>query len=130
MSDQSQFEHDFEATDEAAAVATSEVIVEATFAPAVEEPEAPADDDFFAENAAPEVPAVDPSRIITIIPSSSDNKYVETDGNPVAMLDLIHRAGLQFAGDFQCYLNNAEISLTTLVPAGSTVSIVGKVKGG
>lgn len=130
-----QFEHDFDASDEAAVSATSEeIVVAATFQPAVAEPEAPAadeeDDDFFAENAAAEVPAVDPAKIITVIPSSSDNKYVETDGSPMPMLEVLHKSGLQFQGDFQCYLNNAEITLTTLIPSGSTVSIVGKVKGG
>ncbi len=137
------FEHDFaeEAAIEAAAEQAAERMLadtEAAISEVAGEPvavviateETPIEDDFFAENAAPAIPQVDPAKIVTIIPSSSDNRYVETDGNPVPMLDLISRAELRFEGDFTCYLNNAEISLTTLVPAGSTVSIVGKVKGG
>lgn len=140
MEENTVFENDFDASAEAVAAPENEVVEPAANTvieqddvrgdePTADGP-AEADDDFFAENAAPEMPAVDPAKIVTIIPSSSDEKYVETDGNPVPMLDLISRARLQFEGEFHCYLNNAEISLTTLVPAGSTVSIVGKVKGG
>lgn len=137
MSD--QFETDFEATDEAAVAAAPEnEVIEPVAEPAtVEEGEfvAPAEqpaseDDFFAENAAPAAAAVDPAKVITIVPSSADEKFVETDGTPLPVLDLLHKADLQFDGDFHVYLNNAEITLTTLVPAGSTISIIGKVKGG
>jgi hypothetical protein len=134
MSDQTEFENDFEATDEAAAAAApaNELPEAPTNAEVAAQVEAPAVDDFFAEDAAPAMPEVDPARVITLVPSSSDNRYVEAREGETAipMLDLISRAQLRFEGNFQCYLNNTEISLTTLVPAGSTVSIVGKVKGG
>lgn len=136
MSDNTAFEHDFEASvpDEAAANLANELPVEGTLVapePVVAD-EAAADteeDDFFAESAVEAEPVVDPNTLVTLVPSSSSNKFVPVAG-PTPMIDLIARSGLQFAGDFTCFLNGAEIHLTDVVPGGSTVIIAGKVKGG
>jgi hypothetical protein len=128
-----EFENDFD-TEEASTEAAADTIAEEmeamedeTAAPT--EAAAPTEDDFFSEAAAPEVPAVDPMHLVTIQTTSASDKFVEVDG-PKTVLDLIHMAQLQFAGDFSCFLNGAQVELTTLVPGGSTVTIAGKVKGG
>jgi hypothetical protein len=131
----SEFENDFENVEEAfteAAVNASEAGTAAEEELQADTASEPTEDDFFAEEAAAEVPAVDPMRIITIQTTSASDKFVElNEGETNApVIDLIHRAGLQFAGDFSVFLNGAQIGLTNLVPGGSTITIAGKVKGG
>jgi hypothetical protein len=132
MVEQNAFEQDFEETQQEQV--SAEVVDEAPEAVVVVE-EAPADgaeeeeDDFFAENQAQEVPQVDPTRIVTLTPSSASSKYVEVDG-PTPVLDLIVKSGLRFQGTFTVVLNGAELQLTDLVPGGSELLIAGTVKGG
>ncbi len=121
-------------TDEQAVVATApeEVIPgELVEAEAPEEPEEEdlSDDDFFAEPAVANMPQVDPTKVITLLPSSAPDKVVEVDG-PIPLATLIGKSGLQFAGDFECFLNGAKLSMTDIVPNGASVVIAGKVKGG
>ncbi len=86
-------------------------------------------DSFFAESEVAAVPEVDPAKVVTILPSSGQSKYVEIE-QPTAIVEIIARSGLQFNGTFTCFLNNAEIPLTQPVSGGSTVTVVGTVKGG
>lgn len=123
-----EFEHDFDTAEQAGETpATNAEVGEPV--DDIRGEEETGEDDFFAESEVEDVPQVDPEKVVTLVPSSADAKYVEVDG-PLPMVELIARSRLQFAGEFTCYLNGAEISLTTVVPGGSTVNIIGKVKGG
>jgi hypothetical protein len=124
----SEFENDFEVEEASTEAAVEEAAVEAAVVADAE----PTEDDFFAEEVAAEVPAVDPTKLVTIQTTSASDKFVELNEGEInsSVLDLIHRAGLQFAGDFSVFLNGAQIELNTLVPGGSTITIAGKVKGG
>ncbi len=151
MVEETQFENDFEEqptnaaaptelatdqpTDEQAAAATALEDVlpgePTTEEPDTEEDEEVEDDDFFSESEVEDVAPVDPTKIVTIQTTSSRDKIVEVDGDrPLSMIEIIQKSGLQFAGDFECHLNGSKISLTDVVPGGSTVIIAGKVKGG
>ncbi len=135
MSD--QFENPVDASEEAAAAASienevveTEVVDGELVAPEVPvEEEEHDDEDFFAESEAEAAPEDDPTKVVTLLPTSGKATYVPVEG-PMAMVDLIAKSALQFAGDFQCFLNGAQIDMTTTVPGGATVTIIGKVKGG
>ena len=79
------------------------------------------DDDDFA--------LPDPATVVTIRTSSGGDKYVPVS-EPTAVSSVIAQSGLYFGGAVQYYLNGAEIKTTDLVPGGSTLTVIGSVKGG
>ena len=74
-----------------------------------------------------EVP--DPESVITIRTSGGQTAYVPTS-EPMTVADIILSASLTVNSSFQVWLNGAQITTTDLVPTGSTLTIVGSVKGG
>ncbi len=129
----SDFENDFENLDdqevveEAAVEEPAEVAVEE--APAV--PAGPVEDDFFTESAVPETAAMDPAKVVTLRTSASNrDTYVEVGEESLPLVDIVSKSGIRFNGEYQGWLNGAQISLGDKVAPGSTVSLIGSVKGG
>jgi hypothetical protein len=96
---------------------------------AAEQPAPMADSvgDFEDEN----VP--DPATVITIRTSSGDTRYVPVpEGHTITAGEAFMLSGLPVTGNggFQIYLNGAIIKVTDIVPVGSTLTVVGSVKGG
>ncbi len=131
----SDFENDFENLDdqevveEAAVEETAEVVVAAE-APAAEHA-GPVEDDFFTESAVPETAAMDPAKVVTLRTSASNrDTYVEVGDESLPLVDIVGKSGIRFNGEYQGWLNGAQISLGDKVAPGSTVSLIGSVKGG
>ena len=91
--------------------------------PEDEMPEFPeaADNEVFAD--------VDPATIVTIRPGAGEPKYL-TVLEPTPFDVLMQRAGLTFNGQIDIYVEGQPIEMTDLVQGGTTVTIIGNVKGG
>ncbi len=84
-------------------------------------------DSFIGEAGSVELP--DPDSVVTIRTSGGGDKYVPVN-QPTAVKDVIAQSGLFFGGAVQYWLNGAQVNPDTLVPGGSTLSVIGSVKGG
>ncbi len=87
--------------------------------------------DFVGEFEDESVP--DPSTVITIRTSGGDTRYVPVpEGRTLTAGEVFMNSGLSVSGNggFQIYLNGAIIKVTDIVPVGSTLTVVGSVKGG
>jgi hypothetical protein len=94
------------------------------------QPEAYAEvSDFIGEFEDQNVP--DPSKVITITTSGGDTRYVPVEeGVTLTAGEAFMASGLSVNGAFQIYLNGAVIKVNDVVPTGSTITVVGSVKGG
>ncbi len=104
--------------------------VEASQAPAEENSAEDWDDEvesFIGEAGSIELP--DPNSVVTIRTSGGGDKYVPVT-QPTPVKDVIAQSGLFFGGAVQYWLNGAQVNQDTLVPGGSTLSVIGSVKGG
>lgn len=84
-------------------------------------------EDFIGEAGTVELP--DPNSVVTIRTSGGGDKYVPVT-QPTSVKDVIAQSGLFFGGAVQYWLNGAQVNQDTLVPGGSTLSVIGSVKGG
>lgn len=84
-------------------------------------------DDFIGAAGNVELP--DPNSVVTIRTSGGGDKYVPVN-QPTSVKDVIAQSGLFFGGAVQYWLNGAQVNQDTLVPGGSTLSVIGSVKGG
>jgi hypothetical protein len=82
---------------------------------------------FIAETGAADLP--DPNSVVTIRTSGGGDRYVPVT-QPTSVKDVIAQSGLYFGGAVQYWLNGAQVNQDTLVPGGSTLSVIGSVKGG
>ena len=71
----------------------------------------------------------DPDQVVTIRTSGGDNRYVPVDG-PKSLSQVMLSSGLRFEGEYTVFLNGVQIQGADIVPAGSTLNIIGSVKGG
>ncbi len=107
--------------------------MEATPNPAPEEEETPVtegeqeEEDFFPEDEGFDLP--DPNAVITIRTSGGDTVYVPAS-EPKTVSEAMLESGLRPNGAVNYYLNGAEVKGDTVLPVGSTLTVVGSVKGG
>jgi hypothetical protein len=85
------------------------------------------EEDFFPEDANTVLP--DPASIITVQTSSGGKQYVQTT-EPIAVSEVLARAGIQFTVGSEFWLNGAQIQMNTPVPPAQTLMVVSTVKGG
>ncbi len=89
--------------------------------------EAP-EEDFFGEGeTAVQLP--DAGTVITLRTSSGDSRYVPAT-EPMTAQAVVTASGIYVSGATQFWLNGAQIATTDLVQPGSTLTLVGSVKGG
>ena len=81
----------------------------------------PEDDDDF------ELP--DPNAAITIKTSGGDTRYIPAP-EPLTVAAAMLTSGLRPNGVVSFYLNGAEVKEDTVLPGGSTLTVIGSVKGG
>ena len=93
--------------------------------PAVEEVD---NNDFFGDDDDDFV-LPDPSRVITVMTSSGNKAYVNTE-EAITVSEVILRSGLNIMVGAEYFLNGAQIPADEMVPAGQTLQVVGTVKGG
>jgi hypothetical protein len=86
------------------------------------------DDDFFAE-AQSYLP--DGAKVVTLIDKVGHAFYCPVpEGEARTMRELLNSRNLTVGADLEMWLNNAQITMDTLVPSGSSVTLIGSVKGG
>lgn len=85
----------------------------------------------FIENgeAAPEFELPDPASVITVRTSGGETRYVPTS-EPLTVAEVLLRSDLRPTGAVQYWLNGAQVQSNSVVPAGSTMTLIGSVKGG
>jgi hypothetical protein len=66
---------------------------------------------------------------VTLRTSGGDTRYVPVEG-PTPVGALLAASGLTIQGSVQAWYNNALVELDDTVPGGSTVTLIGSVKGG
>ncbi len=89
------------------------------------DPMAMPEDEFnFVDEAG-----LDPTKIITIHANGVQPKFVVVD-EPMIFRDVMVQAHLTWNGQLDCYVEGMPITLDTLVSGGTTVTLVGNVKGG
>lgn len=86
------------------------------------------DDDGFFEEVEIKIPE-DLSQYVTIRTTSGGTDYVKVE-EATPLIDIIQMSKLRFVGNFSAWLNGAAIDLSTKVPGGSVVTIIGTQKGG
>lgn len=92
-----------------------------------EVPEEPSIEDFIPEGGSFELP--DPSTVIKLMTSGGDEAYVIAN-SPMTIGEAMLNSNLRIIGAVQYWLNGAQVDVNTQVGPGSTVTIVGSVKGG
>jgi hypothetical protein len=124
MTDQDNTTNPFEddATDDAALTVTTPDQTEEVVVNRNDEEE-----DFFPEDANTVLP--DPAQIITVQTSSGGKQYVTTT-EPIAVSEVLSRAGVMFTVGTEFWLNGTQIQMSTLVPPAQTLMVVSTVKGG
>ena len=85
------------------------------------------DEDFFPEEEGFDLP--DPEAVITIRTSGGDTQYVPASA-PMTVSEAMLASGLRPNGAVTYYLNGAEVKGDAVLPVGSTLTVVGSVKGG
>jgi hypothetical protein len=84
------------------------------------EPEMPADDGLgFIDDAG-----IDQTKIVTII-SNGRSAYVQIE-EPLPFSAIMQMAGLTYNGGLNVYMNGQQVAFDTVIPGGSTVTVVGK----
>jgi hypothetical protein len=89
--------------------------------------EEPEEEFFSEEETGVELP--DAQSVITLRTSGGDTRYVPTT-EPLPASQVIVSAGVSVLGAVQYWLNGSQIQPADMVPAGSTLTVVGSVKGG
>lgn len=85
----------------------------------------------FIGEVAEEFQVPDMASVVTIKTSGGLTRYVPVpEGTLMTASELLLAANLTVNGQFQTWLNEAQIDNNAVVPAGSTITIVGTVKGG
>lgn len=92
-----------------------------------EEGSDPRIEDFIPESEVFELP--DPNTVIKLMTSGGDEAYVVVEG-PITIGEAMLNSSLRVTGAVQYWLNGAQVDVETRVGPGSTVTIVGSVKGG
>ena len=85
------------------------------------------EDDFFPEDEGFDLP--DPNAVITIRTSGGETVYVPAS-EPKTVSEAMLESGLRPNGAVNYYLNGVEVKGDTVLPVGSTLTVVGSVKGG
>ena len=97
---------------------------------AIEQANAAGDEDPLAGvDIASDTNLPDATKVVTLRTSGGDTRYVPTDGSDTVGA-LIQKAGLSMPAGFQVWYNGAQLDMNAVVPAGSTLTILGSVKGG
>jgi len=88
-------------------------------------------DDFFG-NGESTVALPDPTTVITLRTSGGDTRYIPVPDGQTTMTvaDVVAASAVYVGGAVQYWLNGAQVQLGDTVPAGSTLTLVGSVKGG
>jgi hypothetical protein len=86
-------------------------------------------EEFDIPADAPQFVAPDPNQVINICTSSGERRYVPADA-PMKASDVLNASGLFIGGNIQLWLNGVQINHDALVPNGSTLTLIGAVKGG
>ena len=87
--------------------------------------------DDFVETIVDANLVPDINTVITIKTSGGLTRYVPVpDGQLMTTNEALLAAGLTVSGAFQVWLGDAQIAASAVVPAGSTITVVGNVKGG
>jgi len=96
------------------------------------EPAGEPSDDFFDEGGETAVALPDPTSVITLRTSGGDTRYVPVPAGQTTMTvaDAVAASAVYIGGAVQYWLNGAQVQLGDTVPAGSTLTLVGSVKGG
>jgi hypothetical protein len=78
------------------------------------------------------VEGVDPSAYITIRTSGGDTRYAPVvEGTPMTAGEALMAASVNVSGSFQLWMNGVQVKFTDVIPAGSTITLLGQsVKGG
>ena len=78
------------------------------------------------------VEGVDPSAYVTLRTSGGQTRYAPVnDGQPMTAGEAMMAANVHMSGSYQIWMNGAQIGFTDVVPAGSTLTLLGQtVKGG
>lgn len=92
-------------------------------------PEVPSLADFIPEGAEDEMNVPDPNSVIRLISSGGDERYVVAE-NSMTIGEVMLQSDLRIVGAVQYWLNGVQADVNTVVAPGSTVTIVGSVKGG
>ncbi len=88
-------------------------------------PEMPSDDEMnFISEAG-----IDPASIVTINANGGAPRFVPVS-EPTPFATILQAAGLTFNGALDIYMNGQRVDMNTPIPGGSTVTVVGNVKGG
>lgn len=95
--------------------------------PDVPEESEPRIEDFIPEGGSFELP--DPNTVIKLMTSGGDEAYVIANA-PMTIGEAMLQSALRITGAVQYWLNGAQVDVNTQVGPGSTVTIVGSVKGG
>ena len=72
---------------------------------------------------------LDPTKIITIHTNGAQPKFVVVEA-PMVMRDVMVEAHLTWNGQLDIFVEGAPITLDSVVAGGTTVTLVGNVKGG
>lgn len=93
-------------------------------------PTQPVDDEEMEEELfdEEEFDIPDPASVVTIRSTGGGVRYIPVS-EPTAASELLQQAGLYVNGNIQYWLNGAQVSSDTLIPAGQTLMVVGSVKG-
>lgn len=87
------------------------------------------DVDSFIDGASGDFTLPDASQAVILRTSSGGDKYVPVS-QPTSLRDVIEQSGLFIGGAVQYWMNGAQIKLDDVVPGGSTITVIGSVKGG
>ena len=97
----------------------------------VVEEEQVSDIDDFIKAEEEENQDWDPSRVITFKTQAGQSAYAPVpEGEILNLIQAKIASGLTFTPSCIFFMNSAQITDETPVPGGSTVSVVGSVKGG
>ena len=93
-------------------------------------PATPSEEENLTAFAEEVVEGVDPSQYITFTTTGGQARYVPAT-EPMRLAEAFATTGLVVGGAFKFFLNGTEVNWDTIIPNGSTVSILGQaVKGG
>lgn len=94
---------------------------------ATPENEVPSLADFIPEGESFTPP--DPNTVVKLMTSGGEEAYVPVEG-PMTVGEIMLNSDLRVVGAVQYWLNGAQVDVNAVVAPGSTLTIVGSVKGG
>ena len=96
------------------------------------EEETAEDEDFWGEDNVEETPAIDPARVITLLPPQGQAVYaaLREGEEAITITTALSRSQLFTAGQVTYYLNGTVVPGDTPVGAGAVVDISAATKGG